>query len=196
VDNIVVASSNPNVVLISIYQRKKQRKIKLEIKKIERGLCNGDWRQVCQKEKIPRSKRLGQENFEHKNHFHHKYPIQAQIRRHRILILRAANKTGHPIEDLLAFMSHKSCSPQFALILTSLFCQASEKEKLPNQREVDLTIDANNTARLHQRCERIKVITTIQGRVTATMMMGERCVYEGIGVFFFSCSHFFYQIFL
>jgi hypothetical protein len=121
VDNIVVASSNPNVVLISIYQRKKQRKIKLEIKKIERGLCNGDWRQVCQKEKIPRSKRLGQENFEHKNHFHHKYPIQAQIRRHRILILRAANKTGHPIEDLLAFMSHKSCSPQFALILTSLF---------------------------------------------------------------------------
>lgn len=42
VENIVVASSNPNVVLISIYQRKKQRNIKLEIKKIERGLCNGE----------------------------------------------------------------------------------------------------------------------------------------------------------
>lgn len=70
---------------------------------------------------------------------------------------------------LLAFMSHKSCSPQFALILTSLFWQASEEEKLPNQREVDLTIDANYTARLHQRCERIKVVTTIRGRVTTTM---------------------------
>lgn len=186
---ILLLQAQTQMLSSSVFTKKKnKRKIKLEIKKIERGLCNGDWRQVCQKEKIPRSKRLGQENFEHKNHFHHKYPIQALIWRHRILILRAANKTGHPIEDLLAFMSHKSCSPQFALILTSLFWQASEEEKLPNQREVDLTIDANYTARLHQRCERIKVVTTIRGRVTTTMRELESL--------FFSCSHFFYQIFL